>query len=52
MDNLQKIALLIDADNTQINKQEAVIREISARGRIVVKRAYGNWKKAVAYLAE
>ncbi len=46
MDNLQKIALLIDADNTQINKQEAVIREISARGRIVVKRAYGNWKKA------
>ncbi len=46
MDNLQKIALLIDADNTQINKIEAVIREISARGRIVVKRAYGNWKKA------
>ncbi|MCR5530190.1 MAG: NYN domain-containing protein [Saccharofermentans sp.] len=46
MDNLQKIALLIDADNTQINKIESVIREISARGRIVVKRAYGNWKKA------
>ena len=46
MDNLQKIALLIDADNTQINKIEAVIREISTIGRIVVKRAYGNWKKA------
>ena len=46
MDNLQKIALLIDADNTQINKLESVMREISARGRIVVKRAYGNWKKA------
>lgn len=45
MDNLQRIALLIDADNTQINKLEAVVREISARGRIVVKRAYGNWKK-------
>jgi uncharacterized LabA/DUF88 family protein len=45
MDNLQKIALLIDADNTQLSKLEAVIREISTHGRIVVKRAYGNWKK-------
>ena len=45
MDNLQKIVLLIDADNTQISKMEAVIQEISTHGRIVVKRAYGNWKK-------
>lgn len=45
MDNLQKIVLLIDADNTQLSKLEAVIREISTHGRIVVKRAYGNWKK-------
>lgn len=45
MNNLQKIALLIDADNTQIAKMELVIREVSTRGRIVVKRAYGNWKK-------
>lgn len=45
MDNLQKIVLLIDADNTQLTKLEAVIREISTHGRIVVKRAYGNWKK-------
>lgn len=45
MDNLQKIVLLIDADNTQLSKMEAVIREISTHGRIVVKRAYGNWKK-------
>jgi len=45
MDNLQKIVLLIDADNTRLSKMEAVIREISTHGRIVVKRAYGNWKK-------
>ena len=45
MDGLEKMVMLIDADNTQISKLEAVIREISARGRIVVKRAYGNWQK-------
>ena len=45
MEYLHRIALLIDADNTQLKKIEAVIREISKHGRIVVKRAYGNWKK-------
>ena len=45
MDGLEKMVILIDADNTQLAKLEAVIREISARGRIVVKRAYGNWQK-------
>ena len=45
MENLQKIAMLIDADNTQLAKLEAVQQEISTRGRIVVKRAYGNWRK-------
>lgn len=47
MENLEKIVLLIDADNTQVGKLGDVIREISTRGRIVVKRAYGNWKKDV-----
>ena len=37
--------MLIDADNTQLSKLEAVIQEISTYGRIVVKRAYGNWRK-------
>ncbi len=37
--------VLIDADNTQLSKLDSVIREISTHGRIVVKRAYGNWKK-------
>ncbi len=47
MDDLQKMVVLIDADNTQLSKMEAVMREISTYGRIVVKRAYGNWKKEV-----
>lgn len=45
MENLQKIAVLIDADNTQLAKIEAVLYEASTYGRIVVKKAYGNWKK-------
>lgn len=46
MDNLQKIVVLIDADNTQLSKVEAVLHEVSTYGRIVVKKAYGNWQKA------
>ena len=45
MQELQKIAVVIDADNTQISKLEDVFHEISTRGRIVVKRAFGNWHK-------
>ncbi len=45
MDNLSNIVLLIDADNTRLSKLESVVREVSTYGRIVVKRAYGNWKK-------
>lgn len=46
MENLSAIAMFIDSDNTQIKKLEAVIREVSAFGRIVVKRVYGNWTKS------
>lgn len=45
MENLKNIVLLIDADNTQLCKIESVVREVSTYGRVVVKRAYGNWKK-------
>ena len=44
-DELEKIALLIDSDNTQISKLESAILEISKYGKILVKRAYGNWSK-------
>lgn len=45
MNTLEKIAVLIDADNTQLKKLELVFQEVSTHGRIVVKRAYGNWRK-------
>lgn len=45
MSELQKIAVVIDADNTRLAKVADVLREVSTRGRIVVKRAYGNWRK-------
>lgn len=46
-DTERKIAVLIDADNTQLQKLDAILTDISARGRIVVKRVYGNWKKTL-----
>lgn len=45
MENLQRMAVLIDADNTQLSKMESVFHELTTYGRIVVKKAYGNWKK-------
>ncbi len=45
MDTLKSIAVLIDADNTQLSKIESVLHELSAYGRIIAKKAYGNWKK-------
>lgn len=47
METDRKIAVFIDADNTQLSKLDEILGEISTHGRIVVKRAYGNWKKAV-----
>ncbi len=35
---------MIDADNAQPSKLKVILDEISAYGRIVVKKAYGNWK--------
>ena len=41
MKNLKNIAMLIDADNTQLSKLESVIQEISTNGRIVVLTVTG-----------
>ena len=41
----ESVALLIDADNAQASKIESVLKDVSAYGRIVIKRAYGNWSK-------
>lgn len=43
--NEKTIVLLIDADNAQTKRIKSIIMELSAFGRIVVKRAYGNWTK-------
>lgn len=45
MEGLKNIALLIDAENTRLARLEAVVSEVAARGRILVKRAYANWRK-------
>lgn len=45
MNTLEKMVVLIDSDNTQLKKIELILQEVSTHGRIVVKRAYGNWKK-------
>ncbi|MCL1809340.1 MAG: NYN domain-containing protein [Clostridiales bacterium] len=39
-----KIAVLIDADNAQLKALKAILDEISKFGRIIVKKAYGDWK--------
>lgn len=45
MKQLEKIAVLIDCDNTPAYTMEGILQELSKLGNIVLKRAYGNWKK-------
>lgn len=47
IDELKKIAVLIDADNAQISKLKSILAEISTHGHIIVKRAYGDWSNPV-----
>lgn len=34
---------MIDAENTQLSSLEAIMSEISKKGYIIIKRAYGDW---------
>lgn len=43
IEELEKIAVLIDADNAQLVKLKSILDEISTHGRIIVKKAYGDW---------
>jgi len=43
LDSAQKIAVLIDAENTSNKVLGAVLTELSKHGHIVVKKAYGDW---------
>lgn len=45
MNDYQKMVVLIDADNTQLSKIEDILHEVSTYGRVISKKAYGNWKK-------
>ncbi|QOS39384.1 NYN domain-containing protein [Treponema rectale] len=45
MEQYKNIAVLIDADNTDINCISKILNEISIYGHISLKRAYGNWSK-------
>lgn len=45
MNQFEKMAVVIDADNTQLTKIGCVLDLLATRGRIVTRRAYGNWKK-------
>ncbi|ENP8453089.1 NYN domain-containing protein, partial [Vibrio harveyi] len=39
----KKIAVLIDAENAQYSVLDAVLKELSKHGHILVKKAYGDW---------
>lgn len=41
----KRVAVFIDADNTQYDKLGEIFEKINLYGRIVIKRAYGNWGK-------
>jgi uncharacterized LabA/DUF88 family protein len=43
-DHEAKIALLIDADNASAGRIELVLSELAKYGRVIDRRAYGNWK--------
>lgn len=47
IEELKKIAILIDADNAQLSKLKSILDEISTHGHIIVKRAYGDWSNPV-----
>jgi uncharacterized protein (TIGR00288 family) len=39
----KKIAVLIDADNTQYSRLSLILKELSKYGYLITKRAYGDW---------
>ncbi len=39
----KKLAVLIDAENTQLSALKAIMTELAKYGYIIVKRAYGDW---------
>ncbi|UAA40468.1 NYN domain-containing protein [Paraneptunicella aestuarii] len=46
MDQVQRIAIFIDADNAPARKISKVLSELARHGVVNIRRAYGNWKGA------
>jgi len=46
MQDKQKIAVFIDADNAPAAKMDLVISELAKYGVVNIRRAYGNWTKS------
>ena len=47
MEEKQKIALFIDADNAPASKINNILSELAKYGVVNIRRAYGNWKNPV-----
>ena len=47
MEDKQRIALFIDADNAPASKMELILSELAKYGVVNIRRAYGNWKNPV-----
>ena len=45
MEQVARIALLIDADNSPSSKIDVILAELAKIGVANIRRAYGNWKK-------
>lgn len=45
MEKFKKIAVLIDAENAQIDSIKPAITEVSKHGEILLKEAFGDWSK-------
>ena len=44
-DSTLRMAVLIDADNAQAIKIEAILQRVATFGKANVRKAYGNWRK-------
>lgn len=44
MQDKEKIALFIDADNAPASKIDIILSELARYGVVNIRRAYGNWK--------
>ena len=45
MDKEKHIALFIDTDNVSNKYIDLILSDLASHGRVVIRKAYGNWKK-------